>query len=121
MTYLRFVITKRDEDSGRAQGLFQAAYDLLDSGDLDPVEHATVRSAMDWFRKHLQAQEAVDTRAIFWFKAESVETVQRMWTLIGVLREHGLHVRMMKTDEPGTTDYDDSHQIAAIPCKHTPR
>jgi hypothetical protein len=36
--YLRFVTTRIDEDSHKPQGVFVAAYSLLDSGDLNPDE-----------------------------------------------------------------------------------
>jgi len=34
--FMRFVITRTDPDSHKPQGVFAAAYSLLDSGELSP-------------------------------------------------------------------------------------
>jgi hypothetical protein len=51
--YLRFVTTRIDEDSHKPQGVFVAAYSLLDSGDLNPDERKRVREILIWFQKYL--------------------------------------------------------------------
>ena len=121
MPYIRFVIPYRDEDSGRSQGVFQAAYDLLDTGDLSPGEWAAIREALDWFKRHLPAPKDVDPRAVFWFDAAAGESTRRIWTLVNLLREQGLLTQMVKTNKPGTIVHRDQFQIAAIPGPSTPR
>ena len=51
--YLRFVTTRIDEDSHKPQGVFVAAYALMDSGELPPDERKRVREILDWFKENL--------------------------------------------------------------------
>jgi hypothetical protein len=51
--YLRFATTRIDEDSRKPQGVFVAAYLLLDSGELTSDEWKRAREILDWFNKHL--------------------------------------------------------------------
>jgi hypothetical protein len=52
--FVRFVIHKNDEDSGRRQGIFQAMSELKDAGVLDSHEQERYEEIYDWFRKHLK-------------------------------------------------------------------
>jgi hypothetical protein len=51
--FMRFVITQIDEDSRQPQGVFTAAYSLLDSGELSSEEWNQLREVMIWFNKNL--------------------------------------------------------------------
>ena len=51
--YLRFVTTRIDEDSHKPQGVFQASYALLDSGDLTRDQWEYVRGMIIWFNGNL--------------------------------------------------------------------
>ncbi len=120
--YLRFVIATRDEDSGRSQGVFAAAYALLKAGNLDQQEHGMFKESLAWFEKNVPIpRKFKDDRAVFWFKAQAGECINRIWTLVGLLREHGIFVRVVRTKAPGQVLHEDEFQIAAVPCKRTPR
>src|SRR6266481_280506 len=72
--FLRFVITQVDEVSHKPKGLFTAAYELLESGDLSLDEREQLRAIMIWFNKNLSSpRRLVASRAIFWFKASADE------------------------------------------------
>jgi len=119
--YIRFNTYRRDEDSGRRQGVFQAAYRLLDGGDLARDEWKAIRAALDWFKQHLPAPKDIDPRAIFWFDATAGESTRHVWALVNLLREHGIESEMIRTDEPGEVVYRDAYQVGAIPSKRTPK
>lgn len=89
--FIRFVVTKVDEDSHQPQRLFSAAYDLLDVGELDRAEWKQLREALDWFKENLPGpHDSFDKRrAIFWFKVGVPECIGRMWDMVHLLREHG--------------------------------
>jgi len=40
-----------------------------------------------------------------------------MWSLVALLREHGYHVDVLKTDDPGIVLYEDKWQVVAKPRK----
>ena len=49
--YLRLVITRRDEDSSRKQGVFTPAYALLDGRTLPEAEHERLADLVAWFER----------------------------------------------------------------------
>ncbi|HEX8584623.1 MAG TPA: hypothetical protein VF680_09455 [Allosphingosinicella sp.] len=53
--FIRFVIAARDEDSGRRQGLFQAAVELRASGQMSENDKQRLDEAEQWFRENLPA------------------------------------------------------------------
>ena len=59
--YLRFVIPANDRDSGCRMGIFQAAFDLRNYGDLRPYEEDRLAEALDWFNRNLRAPRWRDT------------------------------------------------------------
>lgn len=115
--YLRFATTKIDDDSHKAQGVFAAAYELLDSGDLTKNEWKRIREILDWFNQNLpHPPKDFDTgRAIFWFKPGAKESIGRIWDLIAILREHGHHVEIFKCRRLANVCYRDDFQVAAYP------
>jgi len=115
--YLRFVVTSIDEDSHKQQGVFIAAYELLDSGSLSKEEWAELREVLDWFRKHLPTppESFVAGRAIFWFRSEAKDGIQRIWELVEILRRHGQQVEILKCRRLGNIFYYDAYQVAAYP------
>ena len=120
--FLRFVITQIDEDSHKPQGLFQTAYDLLESGDLSPDERGQLREVLIWFNQHLPSPRSmVASRAIFWFKSSADECINRVWELAHLLRYHGYLVDVQKCRELGNVIYEDNFQVAAYPSKRDRR
>ena len=124
--FLRFVITQVDEDSRHPQGLVAAAYELLNSGSLNSIEWTRIREILDWFDQHLPAppEEFSAGRAIFWFKSrkrKARESMQRMWELVYLIREHGYHVEVHKCRTLANICYEDEIQVAAYPSARDSR
>ena len=115
--YLRFVVTRIDEDSHRPQGVFVAAYELLESGDLNSDEWLHLRSLLDAFNKSLPhpPNNFQTGRAIFWFKSGARENIRNIWDLVRLLRAHGYHVELHKCRHLANICYEDKLQVAAFP------
>ena len=117
--FLRFVITQIDDVSHKPQGLFVAADELLDSGDLSLVERDLLREVIIWFNKNLPSpRNMVASRAIFWFKSSADECIKQMWELAHVLQHHGYLVEVERCRELGNIIYEDKFQVVAYPSKH---
>jgi hypothetical protein len=118
--YVRLASTYTDTDSGRAAGVFTAAYDLIDSDTISNEDAATIREVLRWFNRNMpppKESDDFDRRAIYWFKGEAGELIQKLWQLAQLLRSHGLTVEMVKTTKPGYVVYEDRCQVAAIPFR----
>ena len=113
--YLRFATIRIDGDSHKPQGVFKAAYVLLDSGELDRVEWKRLRELLDWFGENLPVppDEFDARRAVFWFKSTARENITRVWELVGILRMYGYHVTVYKCRRLGNVCFRDKFQIAA--------
>src|SRR2546425_10280208 len=111
--FLRFAITHIDEDSRKPQGIFVAAYSLLDSGDLDPAEWKFLRELLDWFDENLASppNSVNASRAIFWFKSNAHENISRIWEMIYLLKAHGYHIEVHKCARLANISYEDEFQV----------
>ena len=107
MAYLRFVTPQRDSDSGVSTGVFQAAHELLDSGELGETELILVREALDWFNANLPRPERFNrttskghyrrrAAGIAWFRDTATECLMRMHALKAVLDAHGRPVSIRR-------------------------
>ncbi len=127
-SYLRFVITRRDPDSGRRQGLFQACFGLRDQGKLDHIEARILADALCWFNEELARPERLAKArrphakpvALSWFKREAELHILKMLKLVYLLEAHHCKVHVLTTDRPGYVVYEDAHQIVAEPYADTP-
>ena len=121
--FLRFAITQIDEDSQKPQGVFSAAYALLDSCTLDLEESKRLRELLDWFNENLPSPpEDFDAkRAIFWFKSGAHESIDRIWELVQMLRLHGYHIEIYKSRGLANISYEDEFQVAAYPSERDAR
>ncbi len=126
--YLRFVIDKLDEDSGRRQGLFQAISDLEHSQLLQAHEQTQYDEIYAWFRKNL-SKPASFTRstkphakkvALSWYKDTAIEHLQKMRQMGAIVVAHELHVIVLQTARPGFVVYEDQYQVVAEPFQDTP-
>jgi len=117
--FMRFVTTRVHEKSHRPEGVFAAAYSLLDSGSLDKDEWQRLREILIWFNKNLPhpPDRFSANRAIFWFKSGSKESIRHIWELVHALRLHGYHVAVHKTRRLANVAYEDQHQAAAFPSE----
>jgi hypothetical protein len=126
--YVRFVVGKRDEQSGRRQGLFYAAYELANHGALSREELTALDDIHEWFAKNLteptraswSARPHAKGQALSWFKESAVAHVSKMRSLQAVLKEHGVFADVLRTARPGYVVYEDDHQVLAYPFADTP-
>jgi hypothetical protein len=125
--YIRFVVHRRNEDSGRRDGLIQAAWDLLESNTLSDFEREQFNDILCWFGKYLRVPDRFARRdhsqahpeAICWLKASAVDHVSWMRELGRVLGEHDIVTEMIAVERPGYIVYEDDHQVAAVPFAET--
>lgn len=117
--FMRFVIPQIHEDSRRPKGVFAAAHELLESGDLGTDELKDVREVLAWFNQNLPhpPEFFAVSKAIFWFKSDATESINRIWSLVNLLRLHGYFVEVQKYRELGNIVYEDDLQVAAIPSR----
>lgn len=115
--YLRFTTTLIDSDSRKPEGVFAAAYRLLDSPVLDPAERRAIRDLLYWFNENLpEPPEAfVASRAIFWFRASAKECIQKMWSLASLVEAHGYHITVHRCPHLANICFRDNLQVAAYP------
>lgn len=115
--FLRFTITQIDEDSHKPKGVFVAAYELLNSDNLDSFEWKRLRELLDWFNENLPHPPGsfYASRAIFWFKSIAHENISRIWEMVHLLRSHGYHIEVYKCRKLANISYEDKFQVAAYP------
>lgn len=125
--FIRFVISKNDEDSGRRQGIFQTLVDARDDDLLLEHEVDRVKEIHNWFNEHLKkpasfnksARHNTLNKAISWYKDTANEHISYMRELAYILENHGIFVETIYTDRPGYIVYEDEHQITAEPFDDT--
>ena len=129
--YLRFAIHQRDHDSGRGLGIFQAASNLRDSGELEEWEWRTLWEITHWFDAHLEKPDRFtaskppyyrkQSKAISWFKDTAVEHIQHAREMAYILDRNGIAVTTLLAERVGYVVYEDEFQIVAeafsdLPC-----
>lgn len=125
--YIRLVIDKNDEDSGRKMGLFMAMQQLRDNNELYDYEEELVSQLHSWFNIYLDAPpvQASESNyyktpmAISWFKSTASKHISKMREFGHILEAHNIYVTELKTERPGKILYEDNYQIAAVPFKDT--
>ena len=123
--YLRFVVPDIDEDSQRELGVFHAVGNLRRQGKLYPYEEEQHDAVRQWFNQHLEKPTRFTaskppyyrkkSKAISWFRDTAHEHLDRVRLLVTILENHGVAVRMVKTDRVGYVVYEDDYQIVAEP------
>lgn len=113
-----------EHSSGRCRplGIFQD-FDSI-AGRLGFRHRVTqLRELLAWFNRNLK----VPPRRVFrnglgrcWFRTDSTEIRDRLWTWIMLLRSEGLRVRETASRNPGMITYRDEHQVVAVPYEHVP-
>lgn len=129
--YLRFTVSKIDEDSGRELGVFHAIDMLRRTGRLTEQEEQRYAAIGEWFDKNLAKPTRFTTskppfyrkknKAISWFKDSAAEHIRRMREMVAILEHHGVSVQMVKAKRVGYVVYEDEYQIVAEPFVDTPR
>lgn len=124
---IRFVIEKLDPDSGRRQGLFQAAKFLRESGQLSERDHQQLDEIREWFNTNLERPVRLSLsprphakkQALSWFKDTAATHVGKMREYGEILERYDVHVLMVKTNRPGYVVYEDEYQVCAYPFTET--
>lgn len=129
--YLRFVLARMHPDSGSRDGVFGAAYELRDGGELAASQRQELEALLRWFDDNLQEPTRFNktnskgryrraTKGLSWLKSSAVTHIRKLRHLISILEDHGFHVTMIKAQNPGYIVYEDAHQIVAEPFSDTP-
>ena len=124
--YLRFVLPTKNPHTGIADGVFEVAYDIRDSGALCEHEQQELEGLLRWFDDNLRDPIRFNrtkskgwyrrnTKGASWFKSSAKRHMVRMHRLAEILRNHGHHVSMIKASNPGYIIYEDPHQVVAEP------
>jgi hypothetical protein len=125
--YLRFVTERVDGSSGKRQGIFQAAAELVEGRELRDYERAELEGVQWWFGVHLgvpdrfsrSRRSGAARRAICWFRSGARRLISRMHLMCWILNEHGLCTEMITTRRPGYVVFEDENQVAAVPFRET--
>jgi hypothetical protein len=128
--YLRFVVAEIHEATGRELGVFQAVANLRHDGELyahEEEQHDLIRR---WFNNNLEKPTRFTpskapfyrkkSKAISWFKDTAHEHLARIRSLVAILENHGVAVRMLRTERVGYVVYEDEYQIVAEPFAGEP-
>jgi hypothetical protein len=130
MRLLRFVLARRDEDSGVESGPFGAAYKLRDSLDVDPGDREALSAHLAWFEENLETPSRFNrtkskgfyrrnTRGIAWFRDTATEHVARMHQITAILERHGHPVTLLSEARVGYVIWEDEFQVIAEPFADT--
>jgi hypothetical protein len=123
--FLRFVVPEIDDDSERELGVFQAIHKLRKSGVLSGYEEGQDDLIGKWFDTNLAKPTRFTaakppyyrkkSRAISWFKDTAHEHIAHVRSLVAILQNHGVFVRMLKTNRVGYVVNEDEYQVVAEP------
>jgi hypothetical protein len=121
--YLRFVVADIDEDSEEELGVFHAVRNLREEGKLYPYEEEQHDLIRHWFKENLERPTRFTAskppfyrkknKAISWFKDSAGEHLTHVRSLVAILQNHGISVRMLKSERVGYVVYEDEYQIVA--------
>jgi hypothetical protein len=123
--FVRFVIGKQDEQSHSRQGVFQAAFFLRDTGQLERHEEDWLEGELKWLRMHLKSPACLrasgNHRALSWFHPRARVAIRKVRSIAALLEEKGIFVNMVTTRDPGTIIYEDGLQVVAKPHRKRKR
>jgi len=123
--FIWFVVRQRDEDSHVELGAFMAASTLEDDVRTTDEDRGLIRSTIEWFNAHLpepvrlsrSRRRNAHNKAISWFRPTAVEDIDRMTSLVNVLKRYGYPVEIIRTTRPGYVVYEDEFQVVAVPLR----
>ena len=115
--YVRFVVGTERDCPRVLTGVITEARILRDRGELEPHEAQWLEQIFEWYNDHLPcppfSQKPWSENAISWFKDDAGDFVKRIWDIVALLREHGVPIRILRTDKPGMILYEDEFQVVA--------
>ncbi len=119
--YIRFAVGRDDEDSHVGLGVFQAAAQALEWGEIIGTDADELNEIRAWFCENLERPNSFgrDTLrlGICWFKTGADEHISRIWEMVRILERNGIYVRKIRTDKPGYVVYEDKWQLVAEPFR----
>jgi FMN phosphatase YigB (HAD superfamily) len=115
-SYLRFAVRARGLPESAYRGIFHTAYALLKKDDGSP-DQKRLRELLIWFEANLHPHDPRMKRAIFWFRRDAVDCIERVWELVHIVQRAGFKVVLLSEHAPGRIVYRDAHQIAALPLR----
>jgi hypothetical protein len=120
--YIRFVIGGKDEDSHVEQGIFQAAGQALEWGQITGCDADELNELRGWFSENLNKPTSFGRdklrQGICWFKTASSEHISRIWEMVQILEPNGIYVNKIRTDKHGYMIYEDEWQLVAEPFRN---
>jgi hypothetical protein len=130
MGFIRFVLARRDPDSGAEAGAFTLAYKLRDSPHVEAPDRTLLAETLKWFEKNLETPARFNrtkskgfyrrnTRGIAWFKDTATEHLARMHQIKHVMENYGHSVAMLSEARVGYVTYEDAFQVVAEPYADT--
>ncbi len=125
MMYIRFESFRKIETSRSRLGIFQAALELKDSGELRFYDEEVLEENLKWLNTHLKSPRCLNEdahfRAICWFHYRAKAPIEKVRAIAIILKEYGVHIQMVKTKDPGIIIYEDGWQVAAKPRNRSHR
>jgi hypothetical protein len=89
--FIRFVSEEIDQDSHVSEGLFSAAYKLLDELWLPDYEYDALRARVNWFNQYLKNPYRyrlkpawLACQSICWFRSTAHEHLRRAWEMVAM-------------------------------------
>jgi hypothetical protein len=130
LQYIRFVVLRRNRDSGVSEGVFRLAYQLRDSVHVNRADREALADHLEWFTKNLRIPTRFNrtkskgffrrnSRGIAWFKDTAVEHIARMHQIKAILERCGHPVEMLVESRIGYVTHDDAFQVVAEPFSDT--
>jgi hypothetical protein len=116
--YIRFVVGGDNQNPRELHGPFTEAEHLHKKGVLYDYEEREVKEIFEWFNNKLPrppwSSSDWSCDAISWFKDTAQSFVSRMYDIVAILQEHGIQVRVIKTDTLFKVLYEDEYQVIAV-------
>ena len=120
--YIRFVAGTEDEHHRLLTGIFTECRFLKDDGILAPHEEQWLEDLYAWFNENLPCPPFGASNwprdAVAWFKDDATDFVERMWEFVAMLKEHGVPVRMLRSQNPGKILWEDEFQAVVMEFKN---
>lgn len=121
MKYFRFCTDYASPHTGQPYGIFIAVWHLIRDKKVSNEDEAAYWKAREWFENHLPIPpyhaEGNPDKAITWFKESAMKSaiVNNLQLYQDIALKHGTQIRLISSESPGKTIYEDEYQIATIP------
>src|SRR5580658_3162854 len=103
--YVRFVVGGHAESHRLLTGVITEARFLRERGELAPHEDLLLEEAYEWLNSNIPVPPFESSNwpedAVSWFRDDAAEPIRRVWEIVYLLKEHGVPVRMLRSENPG--------------------